>query len=496
MSHSSLASQYDINSIRTKFSRPVIGLLWLTVCLIAASAVSTNVSGAFIALGLGVGLAAIASLAVMKDASSSTASVTSGVALAGLIAIIVYNFSWNGEGVAYQIDLHMAFFAGLAIMVAFLDWKALVAFTGVVAFHHLTLAFILPSAVFPDGAPILRVALHGGILSLECAVLLWMVHQVHVLIAANEESMHEADESHVEASKLQQDIEKSAADNQERYENLQVLARSFRTEVETLMQELTQRANLLNTSAKGLSENASVSNQRSGNLDDATGRAMDSVERVAAATEEFSSSIASILSQINSTNDVIGKAQISVENSVSKVATLASSAQNIGEVVNLIQSIAEQTNLLALNATIEAARSGDAGKGFAVVAEEVKRLAEQTARATVQIADQIESIQSDSTETSSAIQQISTVIAQITEHTQEVGVSIDQQNAAANEIAASTRSAADSTQSLSRGVAEARRSSEDVSRVSVDIVEASAQVHEAGNTLMRSIDTFLKKAVG
>jgi methyl-accepting chemotaxis protein len=83
-----------------------------------------------------------------------------------------------------------------------------------------------------------------------------------------------------------------------------------------------------------------------------------------------------------------------------RVGELAVAASRIGDVVELINSIAGQTNLLALNATIEAARAGDAGRGFAVVAAEVKLLAEQTAKATSEISQQIDGIQSLSGESS------------------------------------------------------------------------------------------------
>jgi methyl-accepting chemotaxis protein len=70
-----------------------------------------------------------------------------------------------------------------------------------------------------------------------------------------------------------------------------------------------------------------------------------------------------------------------IRESADSVESLAAASEEIRAFVALVQKMAKQSKLLALNAAMEAARAGEQGDGFAVVAGEVRRLAADSTQA-------------------------------------------------------------------------------------------------------------------
>lgn len=101
-------------------------------------------------LGVGVGVASAlaatgATLAWRFGGEGSAGRSLVGVALMAQVSLLVAALG----GHAWQSDMHMAYFAALALLVVYCDWVVIAAAAATVAVHHLGLSYLLPSAVFP-----------------------------------------------------------------------------------------------------------------------------------------------------------------------------------------------------------------------------------------------------------------------------------------------------------------------------------------------------------
>jgi len=269
------------------------------------------------------------------------------------------------------------------------------------------------------------------------------------------------------------------------------IADEFERSIGGVIRGTAAAADELQNSASSMSTIAEGTTDQSARVAAAAEQTASNVQAVAASAEELSSSIKEIARQVTQSTSIAQNAVEQATRTEAMVERLVHSTQKIGEVMALIQTIAGQTNLLALNATIEAARAGEAGKGFAVVANEVKALSSQTAKATDEIANQIQAIRDATGSTVDAIREIGTTIGQMNEIAGSIAAAVEEQGAATQEIARSVQQAAHGTQDVMQTIVGVREASGQVDAAAALVLNAAGQLTTQSEQLESETGKFL-----
>ncbi|TGD93164.1 methyl-accepting chemotaxis protein [Methylobacterium nonmethylotrophicum] len=468
-----------IDTLRHAYARILVKLLWLHLPVLAAT--QALVGGLELGqLACAALLAGIATLLWWRDPIGLPTRLTSGVALIGMPALLLVAL----EGHPWQADTHMYFFACLAVLVGWCDWRVLVAAAGATAVHHLALSLTLPALVFPGSATgdIARVLLHAGIVLVETGVLMWIAHMVAKAFSA----LGVAEQTVTETERLRRlEVERSEAEDEaERVRRAATsqLADGFEVAVGGIVGEVSTAAGDVQATARTLTAAAGRNAAQARVVATAAAEAADAVDVTAGAMRDLGASVVEIGRQVDASADRAQAAVSEAERTAGLVRELSEAVVRIDDVVGLISSIAAQTNLLALNATIEAARAGTAGRGFAVVAAEVKQLAGQTARATAEIGEQIGRIQLSTEQAVGAIGSIGERIRDINAVTAAIAAAVEEQDATTQEIIRSVGQAASRTGSVRETIgAVAGIASETGLAAERMLASASALSHQAGH---------------
>ena len=300
-------------------------------------------------------------------------------------------------------------------------------------------------------------------------------------INAKQKAQDEAD------AKIRQD--QAAA--QQRKADMINLADEFESAIGEIVETVSSASTELEASASTLTTTAVRSQELTTMVAAASEEASTNVQSVASATEELSSSVNEISRQVQESARMAGEAVDQARKTNGRVGELSAAAARIGDVIELINTIAGQTNLLALNATIEAARAGSAGRGFAVVASEVKALAEQTSKATGEIAQQINGIQSATQDSVGAIREISGTIEKLSEISSTIAAAVEQQGAATQEISRNVQQAAMGTMQVSSHITDVQHGASETGSASSQVLSAAQSLSNDSNRLKLEVGKFL-----
>ncbi|MBL1405809.1 MAG: methyl-accepting chemotaxis protein [Rhizobiales bacterium] len=301
------------------------------------------------------------------------------VLMAQVMALLI-----AAQGNLLQTDIHMMFFAALALCALSYNVKVILLGTALVAVHHLGMGLFVDYLVFYGGGSFGRVVMHAVILLMEAAGLVYMTLNTHLLIEQSnsqaEKVSQMADEAETERSerakdheKMMEDLEKSFGVVVSRAVEGQFDARVDTNFSDEALNRLASNLNeLVSTVEDGLNKTSKVlaSLADSDLTQRVDGDFKGAFANLKEDTNRMADNFSNIISNLRETSASVKSASMEIQNSSSNLsmrteeqaASIESTAKAVKQITNTVATStvrAEEAGKVVTSTKANAVRSGN-----------------------------------------------------------------------------------------------------------------------------------------
>ena len=347
----------------------------------------------------GTGLALIATALLLLIPGTKGSRIGIALVLMGFAALTVH----QAHG---AIEAHFAFFALLAFLLVYRDWRPILASAIAITIHHAAFCWLerkgYPVYLFDHDHMHneVTVLIHAAYVVFETAMLLYLARIIRL----------EALESTSIASFGERITATGTIDlsfNPGRHYG--AAARGLSSLLNAIL-GVTRHSGALATRITQVSDSIAVSSHRMVEIAESkirrTALIMEAVESMSDAATQIKADCAAVAQAASQSAAIVSEGCETIQQTAALMLTVSETASStvaeiqhlhtesarIESIVDIMNDMANQSALLALNASIEAARAGEKGRGFQVVAQEIRTLSERSYQSLAEVQSIVDTI--------------------------------------------------------------------------------------------------------
>jgi methyl-accepting chemotaxis protein len=396
-----------VNSSSTMTPDRFIALtLW--VCAAVAVGLGLSYDGLLTSLVVGIPVATAFTLLAVSQPGALLTRIAAGIATMVMIALHIH----VGNGAP---ELHFGVFVLMSFLLAYRDWKPIIAAAVTIALHHLVFDYLQAAGTgvmcFTETG-FARVLAHAAYVVAEAGVLSLMAVKM-----ARDDAQGRDVQAITARIMRGERLDLGGAAHISVESTLGAELQNVLRRVHDVIAQVASAAGTLSAATREISQGNQTLSQR-------TEQQARSLQSTAASMEQMTVSVRQSADSAKQANQLAATASEVAERGgtmvgkvINTMQTISGQSRRIAEITGVIDGIAFQTNILALNAAVESARAGEHGRGFAVVASEVRSLAQRSAQAareiTTLINESVTNVETGAKLVDEAGQTMSEIVAQV-----------------------------------------------------------------------------------